>query len=203
MSERQIALSVCLTAFLGDARADEPPLAEVAAELERRYALDQQIRGVPIDHAWHANAYRLAVTQSLAAAMAAVDRDNTAWMKGVVDRHGWPGQSLVGERGAHCAWLLVQHADLDRPFQKRCLALLRDASAGEVKPQELAYLEDRVLVGEGEPQRFGTQLRIADGRLVPQPIEHPAGVDACRAEVGLPPLAEYVETAERYYLSPE
>ena len=50
-----------------------------------------------------------------------VDEENTAWFKGVVDKHGWPGRRLVGHDGELAAFLLVQHADRDAAFQKRCL----------------------------------------------------------------------------------
>src|SRR5262249_15588589 len=46
-------------------------------------------------------------------ALTAVDTENRTWMKGVIEKHGWPGKSLVGEEAAHNAWLLVQHADAD------------------------------------------------------------------------------------------
>ena len=46
------------------------------------------------------------------------DRKNVVWLKGVVQKHGWPGKSLVGAASAHDAWLLVQHADADRDFQQ-------------------------------------------------------------------------------------
>jgi hypothetical protein len=53
--------------------------------------------------------------------LADIDRRNTARLKRIIEKHGWPGKSLVGEDGAHAAWLLVQHADKDRGFQKQCL----------------------------------------------------------------------------------
>jgi hypothetical protein len=44
---------------------------------------------------------------------------------------------LVGEDGAHAAWLLAQHADRDPAFQRRCLDLLTQAVAGrEASPCE-------------------------------------------------------------------
>lgn len=47
--------------------------------------------------------------------VAPVDDANASWLKGVVAAHGWPGQSLAGEDGAHAAWLLLQHgADVAR-----------------------------------------------------------------------------------------
>lgn len=57
---------------------------------------------------------------------------------------------------------------------------------------------DRVLVGEGKPQRFGTQFAPArDGVLAPQPVEAPEGLDARRAAVGLKPMAEYAQDLAR------
>ncbi len=131
-----------------------------------------------------------------------IDRRNTAWLKDVVDKHGWPGKSLVGEEGAHNAWLLVQHADRDRPFQKRCLELLQEAvKKGEASGKDLAYLTDRVLVGEGKKQLYGTQFTLKDGEYVPSPIEDEANVDKRRKEVGLESLAEYARTLREIYKS--
>src|SRR5262249_1178792 len=80
--------------------------------------------------------------------MAAVDQRSRDRLKEVVNKHGWPGKSLVGKDGAHAAWLLVQHADGDLAFQKRCLALMKAAPKGDVEPQNVAYLTDRILVAE-------------------------------------------------------
>jgi hypothetical protein len=129
-----------------------------------------------------------------------IDKRNTAWLKGAIDKHGWPGNSLVGEEGAHNAWLLVQHADRDRPFQKRCLELLKGAvRKGEAAGKDLAYLTDRVLVGEGKKQLYGTQFTLKDGELAPSPIEDEANVDKRRKEVGLDTLAEYTKTMREFY----
>ncbi len=127
-----------------------------------------------------------------------IDRENTVRMTQIVKEHGWPGKSLVGTDGAQAAWLLVQHADRDRPFQKLCLGLLREAvKKGEATGQQLAYLTDRVRVGEKEKQVYGTQLRLVDGKYQPHPLEDEANVDRRRKEVGLPPLAEYLRFAEK------
>jgi hypothetical protein len=124
--------------------------------------------------------------------MKAIDIKNTARMKEIVAREGWPTKTLVGERGAQAAWLLVQHADLDVAFQRQCLPLLeKSVAAGEGDPKALAYLTDRVLVAEGKPQRYGTQFHTVEGKLVPRPIEDEANVDARRAAVGLGTMAEY------------
>src|SRR5690606_38680219 len=120
-----------------------------------------------------------------------VDEDNAAWQRAIVDEHGWPGRALVGQDGAHAAWLLVQHAPHD--LQQRCLALLREAvAAGEAYAGELAYLEDRVRCHEGMPQRYGTQyLRLPDGGVRMYEVEDPERRDERRAAVGLEPHAAY------------
>lgn len=127
------------------------------------------------------------------------DRQNLTWLKGVVSKHGWPGKSLVGGQGASDAWLLVQHADQDREFQRQCLNRMQALPKGEVDPRDVAYLTDRLLVGTGKKQIYGTQLIYQNGKLVPQPIENADEVDDRRKAAGLEPLNEYLKSAEEAY----
>ena len=128
-----------------------------------------------------------------AEAMREADGENLPWLKGVIAARGWPGASLVGTDGAHAAWLLAQHADADPAFQRQCLDLLSAAvEAGAATKRELAYLTDRVLLAEGEPQVYGTQVTRRGDAWVPRDLGDPDGVDERRAVVGLEPLAEYL-----------
>lgn len=138
--------------------------------------------------------------RSAAARVAEIDRKTTARMKEIIAQKGWPGRTLVGARAAHAAWLLVQHADQDRDFQRRCLRLLEEAvKKNEAEGKDLAYLTDRVLVADQKPQRYGTQFHRENGQLVPQPIEDPDHVDDRRRQVGLGTLAEYKEQMRQTY----
>lgn len=59
---------------------------------------------------------------------------------------------------------------------------------------------DRARTWPGRPQVDGTQFTNGRAdRLRPMPIEDAAGVDARRAEVGLPPLAEYARSPSETY----
>lgn len=112
----------------------------------------------------------------------------------IIDRHGWPTYKLVGEDGAEAAWAIAQHSDLDPAFQERALELLREAvAAKQGSPGNLAYLEDRVAVSKGDPQKFGTQIRCGpEGPRPTTPIEDEAGVEQRRATAGLDPLTDYM-----------
>ncbi|WP_211370400.1 DUF6624 domain-containing protein [Nonomuraea turkmeniaca] len=161
-------------------------------ELLRRMQLDQEVRlSLPKSGP---------VPDDLMERWRSVDADNTTWLKQVVDEHGWPGYDLVGENGAQAAWLLAQHADHDLPFQQRCLALLQDAvDRGQASPRNLAYLVDRVRVGEERPQMYGTQYHAPDGVLQPRPIEDHERLDERRAEAGLGPHADYDSSMRQQY----
>jgi hypothetical protein len=129
-----------------------------------------------------------------------IDTANRTWLKEIIEKHGWPGKTLVGVDGAHMAWLMIQHADADLPLQKKCLGLLQAAvKQGEATGMDLAYLTDRVLAAEGKKQRYGTQLEQKEGKLVLKPVEDEANLDARRKELGMQPLAEYLEAAAKMY----
>jgi len=126
------------------------------------------------------------------------DAENLPWLKQVISEHGWPGRSLVGEDGAAAAWLLAQHADSDPAFQRSCLNLLTTAAeAGDAPRSYVAYLTDRVLLAEGQPQEFGTQVTGRDGQWMPRHLRDPDHVDRRRAAMSLGPLADYIAHFEK------
>lgn len=116
------------------------------------------------------------------------NKKSTARMKEIITEHGWPDNSLVGEVGAHAAWLLIQHSDTDPIFQEKCLNLLKEAyQKGEASGSNYAFLYDRVMVNKGEKQLFGTQVRLNNETKLYefQPIEKEEDLNKRRSEVGL------------------
>jgi len=168
----------------GSARHD----AGLRAELLRRGDADQAARSA------------FAGGAAGAARIIAMDEDNAAWLATIVERVGWPGYSLVGEDGAHAAWLLAQHADRNPDFQRRCLEFLTQAVArGDASPAHLAHLTDRVLLSSGKEQIYGTQITACAGRYVPGRLRDAASVDSRRAAVGLDPIETHLARAvDRY-----
>lgn len=156
----------------------DPRSPELRAELIRRAKDDQDARrslgDPPTSEQWDA--------------VKAVDAENAPWLEGILAEYGWPSAGLAGEDGAHAAWLLAQHAPLH--LQQRCLPLLRQAvEAGDAAAVDLAYLDDRVRIRQGRPQRHGTQWLVRNGEQRLYPLEEPDQVNHRRAALGLPLIA--------------
>ena len=135
--------------------------------------------------------------------MLRVDSANSRRLRELVDRHGWPRTADVGEEAVGAAFLVLQHTPFGG-WQAAMLPRIEEAvRAGELDGQSYALLYDRVQVGRGQPQRYGTQLHgPADGELRLRPLEDPSAVDSLRAEVGLPPLDAYLDLVEETYGMP-
>jgi hypothetical protein len=111
---------------------------------------------------------------------------NAEALEAILDAQGWDAQGWPSGREA---WIIAQHAIAKPAFQRRVLQLLRETAA--VPPADIAMLEDRIRFFEGRPQVYGTQFDWDEnGEMSPALIEDPSGVDARRASVGLPPIAQ-------------
>ena len=73
--------------------------------------------------------------------------------------------------------------------------MLREAvKKGNAQPAYLAMLEDRVALGKGEKQIYGSQIGHDQktGEYYVSPLIDPDNVDKRREEVGLGPIQEYI-----------
>lgn len=134
---------------------------------------------------------------AFAAEMLRSQEHNAQRMLDILAEHGWPGPDLVGEDGADAAWLLVQHGGAK--IQERALVLMRESPEPGVTAADIALLTDRILVERGQPQLYGSQFQFIEDKLVQYPVDDPDSVTARRAEVGLPPMDEYVRLLREAY----
>lgn len=158
---------------------------EIASELNEMEKVDQEMRNkIGKDGTYNPE----------------IDRKNTLRLKEIISQIGWPNRTKVGNQGMRSAWLLAQHADEDRLFQRECLELMKQESVDEIRQCDIAYLEDRVRVGEGGRQLYGTQFFTDErGFYGPRPIEDLEHVDERRAAVGLESIAEYEARMREIY----
>lgn len=123
--------------------------------------------------------------------MEAVHIRNAHRLREVIAALGWPDEIIAGADGAEAAWLIVQHAIGEPEFQREMLGLLQScADAKRIPAWHAAYLEDRIAMHEGRPQRYGTQWLDdpLDERIRPWKLAEPDRVNQLRSEAGLPPL---------------
>lgn len=131
-------------------------------------------------------------TKALWAKIKKADSINLVKVTRIIDKHGWPGPEIVGEEGNQAVFLTIQHAD--PATQRKYISVMREAvKAGKAEGSALALLEDRVALGNGEKQIYGSQIAMEDSGQYVAPMIDPDNVDKRRAEVGLGPIAEYLK----------
>jgi len=127
------------------------------------------------------------------AALEAVDRTNLHRVKRMLAKNGFPTAAMVGYDGVAALWLLLQHADKDPKHQRRWLAVMQTrADADELSREQLAMFTDRVLLANGQKQRYGSQAEEDDGGLKVRPVEDPAHLNARRAAMDMIPEEDYL-----------
>ena len=159
--------------------------AELLAMIDREQLARRAVMAAPKDEA----AQRAAVE---------IDAANQQRLEQLFAEMEWPTVALVGKRAAGAAWTILQHADLamqERYFDR----VERAAERGDLDRGLYATMFDRIQLRRGQPQRYGTQFECAGGQHVPSRLEAPEKVDERRAEVGLPPLAEYTAMMRQAY----
>lgn len=123
------------------------------------------------------------------------DSINLIRVKNILNKRGWLGPDIIGYRGSSALFLVVQHADLES--QSKYLPMIREAvKKGQANAADLALLEDRVALGKGGRQIYGSQVRRDDntGTYYVSPLIDPDQVDKRRAEVGLEPIQSYLSS---------
>ena len=179
-------------AFAGD----DP--ASIRKELEALRQDDQRLRNEEITARIKAREANREVdaeqARVLAERISVVDFGNQVRLDALVDRIGWPGQITYGREAALGAFMIVQHAALD--YQLKYLPVLRAAAdKDEIAKSWLAVLEDRVLVRQNQPQRYGSQVDTVNGVNL-RPVEEEARLDQRRSEMGLEPICTYLARFE-------
>jgi hypothetical protein len=192
-------VSVALLLFWMASNPCKVAMAEVNADLRDKLVEmgieDQSIRAKlqPLSTSgnFRSDEFKTAVQE-----MAVIDASNLAELERIIERFGWPGMDLVGADASNAAFLILQHSPL--AAKKKLLPVFQEAvSAGKARSADLAMLEDRILVGDGKKQLYGTQITSgSDGAPRVAPIEDPGNLDARREAVGLPTIDEYLDRAE-------
>jgi hypothetical protein len=164
--------------------------AAMRDKLVAMYASDQEARGAGTGHPVYT------------AKTAEVDLKLTTELKEIVARRGWPTIAMAGFDASNDAMAMLTHTP-DHAWQLSLLPRLeRLAGEGKIDGSMLATVVDKDLVSEGRLQRYGTQFKVVGGKMAMVAVEDPAGLDARRASVFLPPMKMYEEMLMQMYHLP-
>lgn len=126
--------------------------------------------------------------------IAVKDSTNLVKVKAIIDQHGWPGPDAIGKQGSKTLFLVIQHSD--QATQEKYLPIMREAvRKGNASASHLALLEDRVAIGQGKKQIYGSQVGqdAVTNQYYVQPLDDPDNVDKRRAKAGLEKMAKYLK----------
>lgn len=123
-----------------------------------------------------------------------IDRKNLEIVVSILENCGMPTLKQIEGKHIIAIWLVLQHAD--NYHRKKYFPLIEKAvENGDLSKSAYALMKDRILVGEGKPQIYGSQIDVLPGdqkKFVVLPIEDPEYVDQRRTEMGLEPINEYL-----------
>jgi len=120
------------------------------------------------------------------------DSSNLVIVEQILDTHGWLSSEEIGTDNS-TLFFVIQHSNQET--QEKYLPMMRKAvKEGKAYSSRLALLEDRIVIGKGELQVYGTQMGLnqESGETYVLPMIEPEKVNERRAEIGLGPIEDYV-----------
>jgi hypothetical protein len=118
------------------------------------------------------------------------DHKNLEIVISILDKCGMPTLQEVSKRQMDAIWLALQHAP-DQKYTKKYFPFIEQAvENGDLPKEKYAVMLDRILMEEGKPQIYGSQ--IVNGKLYE--LEDPASVNERRKAMAMEPIENYLRT---------
>ena len=171
-----------------EANFNKPLVAKLEAIYEEDQAPRRNVREIMEKYGRDSEEMKKLITE-----LRETDSINLIKIRKIIDEHGWLGPDIIGKKGNATLFLVIQHASLE--VQEKYLPMMREAAEkGNARKSSLALLEDRVALRKGERQTYGSQISQdpETGEYYISPLKDPENVNKRRAEVGLPPIEDYV-----------
>jgi hypothetical protein len=131
---------------------------------------------------------------------AAVIADNAAYLEKVVGEVGWIDVRRFGYQAAANAVVLAKHSHHLILYRDAVPAIEADFKHPGDDAAIYSIFYDELMIELGGKQRYGTQLETdGQGKPFVLPLEDRARVDEWRKDIGLDPLAKYLELASKYF----
>ena len=116
------------------------------------------------------------------------DHRNQELVISIIEKCGMPTLKEVGQRRMDAVWLGLQHSTEE--IRKKYFPQIEKAvKNGDLSTSQYALMKDRMLMDEGKPQIYGSQ--IENGKLYK--LENPKTVNERRKEMGMEPIEDYLK----------
>lgn len=116
------------------------------------------------------------------------DHRNQELVISIIEKCGMPTLKEVGQRQMDAIWLGLQHST--KEIRKKYFPQVEKAvKNGDLSKEQYALMKDRMLMDEGKPQIYGSQ--IENGKLYK--LENPKTVNERRKEMGMESIEDYLK----------
>ncbi|MCH7398045.1 hypothetical protein MM236_08600 [Belliella sp. DSM 107340] len=116
------------------------------------------------------------------------DHRNQELIISIIEKCGMPTLNEVNQQEMNAIWLGLQHTE--HKYRVKYFPLIEKAvKNGDLSNEQFALMKDRILMDEGKPQIFGSQIK--NGKLYD--LEAPETVNERRQELGLEPIEDYLK----------
>lgn len=158
-------------AYVGSVDYIEVDCLKKAEILSQVYRSDQRIRR---EHSLIKNAKE--------------DHRNQELVISIIEKCGMPTLQEVNQEQMNAIWLGLQHTV--SKYRIKYFPLIEKAvKNGDLSKEQYALMKDRILMDEGKPQIYGSQ--IENGKLYD--LAEPETVNERRREMGLEPIEDYLK----------
>lgn len=123
-----------------------------------------------------------------------IDRKNIITVVSIIEKCGMPTLKELNKKQMNTIWLVFQHTENN--IRKKYFPLIEKAGKnGDLRKQDIAMMKDRILMFDGLPQIYGTQITTdkKTTKLKLYKLEKPELVNKRRKEIGFEPIQNYLD----------
>ncbi len=115
------------------------------------------------------------------------DHRNQELVISIIEKCGMPTLNEVTQKHMTAIWVGLQHTN--EKYRKKYFPMVEKAvENGDLSKEQYALMKDRILMEEGKPQIYGSQIK--DDKLYK--LENPETVNERRKEMGMGTIEEYL-----------
>lgn len=130
--------------------------------------------------------------------MEETDSTNLVVVSHILDCYGW--LDGLSQEANKAIFLVIDHSDFETMNRYQSL-FHKAAEKGYISFGDLVTMEDRMLMNDGKPQKYGTQAyalgREGESIIYIWPVEEPEKLNERRADAGLSPIEDYLEAVKQ------